>query len=307
MASPAKEQNVGNVFDAMKKHQQELAQTAAASAAPPDPDGESSSSAGVDRASSAVAVAEPSPGRPVAVPEPQARAAALSAVISQPMQGYSPLLLTHYDRGGPIAEEYRALRTNLLAQRHDQRFCYAVSSALAGEGKTVTTLNLALVMAERQDYRTVVADFDLRRGRLARLLNVKACPGVAEVLRGSAELEDVVQPTAYPNLFVIAAGQARAGEVGELVIRPDLERMVQSLRQRYDYVLLDTPPMNLVAETGMIGRAAGELLMVVRLHKTPRESVERAIRLLQAANIKIGGLVLTQRRYFSPSYHYKYY
>lgn len=222
------------------------------------------------------------------------------------VNGYSALLVAHHDRGGALAEEYRSLRTNLLAHCPDQRFCHMVTSADVGEGKTVTCANLAVIMAERQDRRTVIVDFDLRRMSLAKLFRMTISPGVVDVLRGSVRLADAVRPTVYPNLFVLPSGEVQGHEVGELVTRPEMDEMVADLRRRYDYVLFDTPPMNIVAETGMIGRAVGEALLVVRMNKTRRESVEKAIRLLHSANVQLAGMVLTHRTYQIPEYLYKY-
>jgi len=275
---------MGNVSDAMKKHQAEEA------------------------AKAGVAASEPAEQPPEAVREEAgARQTRFPFVPDgSGTDGYSPLLLPHHDRGGTVAEEYRGLRTSLLSQCPDQRFCYVITSAVVGEGKTVTCLNLGLVMAERQEYRTIVVDFDCRKKKMAGLLAARATPGIADVLRGKARLQDVVQPTAYANLFLIPAGQARSDELGELVTRPELDEAVAELRRSYDYVLFDTPPVNVVSETAMMGRAVGEALVVVRMNRTHRESVEKAIRLLHAANVKVVGMVLTHRKYHIPGYLYRY-
>lgn len=314
---------MGNVWGAMKKHEAERvaeAAGAADAASAPPPDG-------------TAAPVEPAPPRQEEMPpartlsQAMARAAAEAPAIvpaasqappsaagpdsrvphpADGSSGYSQLIVAHHDRGGAIAEEYRSLRTNLLAQCSDQRFCYMVTSADVGEGKTVTCLNLAVVMAERQDRRTILVDFDLRRRTMAGMLNARQAPGLIDLLRGSCRLADVVQPTVYPNLFFIPSGHAHGNELGELVIRPELEEMVMELRRNYDYAIIDTPPMNVVSETGVIGKSVGEALLVVRMNKTHRESIEKAVRLLHAANVKIAGLVLTHRKYHIPDYLYKY-
>lgn len=287
---------MGHVRGAMNKHQSEKAadtqNTAAAAVVSPatEPPALRPGSA----VTQAMAIS------PVVVP---AAAAPPSPVA---MADYSPLLVAYYDRGGSIAEEYRSLRTNLLAQYADQRFCFLVTSAEAGEGKTVTSLNLAITMAERQDRQTIVVDCDMRKGRMSHLLKLPKTPGLAEVLRGTARLDEAIRQTAVPNLRVITAGSADAHEIGELVTRAELDELVSQLRRRFDYVLFDTPPMNIVAETGMIGRIVGESLLVVQMNKTRHESVEKTIRLLHAANINVIGLVLTHRTYQIPNYLYRY-
>lgn len=209
---------------------------------------------------------------------------------------YASCLAVHHDRGGKVAEEYRALRTNLLSKYRDDRFCFMVASAEAGEGKTITCLNLGLIMAERLDRRTVVVDYNLRDGSMARLLGADQGPGIADVLLGSATLDDVIQPTAYPNLFFIPAGRACADRAGELMSRSAVKQSIDQLKNTYDYVLLDTPAVNTYSDAAITGLAANDALLVVRMNKTPRESVEHAMLSLQATNINIVGMLLTHRR-----------
>jgi capsular exopolysaccharide synthesis family protein len=256
----------------------------------------------------------PAPARSQAAARPTPRAEAprprgqtpQSLIETFSANGYAPTLVAHHDRGGRIAEEYRSLRTNLLAQYEDERLCLLVTSAEPGEGKTVTCLNLALVLAELQERRVVVVDADLRQGRVARLLRIKTGRGLADVLRGKSAVAEVTLPTHYPNLSVVPAGGAGRGEIGELLGRPELEEALGRLRQAHDFVLLDTPPVNRAADTGIVGRAVKDALVVVRMNKTARDSVDRAIRLLHAANIKPVGLVLTHQRYYIPGYLYRY-
>ena len=277
-----------NVWDAMKKHRAEQA-----AATPPAP--------------APVAQTPPAAAPPrIEVPPPAQAPPAGGPLGPVGRNGYAPALVAYHDRGSRIAEQYRALRTNLLAQYADERFCLLVTSAEPGEGKTVTCLNLALVLAERQERRTVVVDCDLRKRRVAEFLRIPNSPGLADVLRGTARLADVTRTTPYPNLFVVPAGQAKQPEVGELLGRPELEEVVNELRRQYDYVLFDTPPIAIASDAGMLGRTTREAILVVRMNKTHRESVDRAIGLLHAANVKPVGIVLTHQKYYIPNYLYRY-
>jgi capsular exopolysaccharide synthesis family protein len=279
---------VANVWDAMKKHQAEQAAAAplAAAASPQDAPGTVAPAQGTVPATAAA----------TQVPAPVGGPATLD--------GYAPELCAHYERGGAIAEDFRGLRTSLLAQYSDERFCVLVTSAEKGEGKTVTCLNLALVLAERQERRTVVVDCDLRARRVAKLMRIANAPGVSDLLRGTARVEDVLRKTAYPNLFVIPAGEAGRGEVGDLLHRPELQETFNALRRQYDYVLLDTPPVVVAPDACMLGPAVTDALVIVRMYKTRRETVDSAIRLLHAANIKALGVVLTYHRYYIPKVLY---
>lgn len=209
---------------------------------------------------------------------------------------YASQLIAHHDRGGVITEEYRTLRTSLLAQSSDQRFCYIVTSAEGGEGKTITCLNLSFVMAELIDRRTIIVDCDLRHNQMARMIDAEDNPGIADVLRGTTKLRDAIQRTAYPNVCFLPAGNTRTGKVGELLGRTYLRQIVNTLRAKFDYVLIDTPPITSVSDAGMVGQATGEALLVARMNRTRRASVEQGLRLLRAANVNVGGIVLTHRK-----------
>ncbi|MBE3132901.1 MAG: CpsD/CapB family tyrosine-protein kinase, partial [Acidobacteria bacterium] len=146
----------------------------------------------------------------------------------------------------------------------------------------------------------------LRRGRAASYLQIEKSPGMADVLRGKASIEEATRQTPYPNLWVIPAGRAPDEEVGELLGKPEVDEIVGRLRRDYDYVLIDTPPITRASDAGILGRAAHEALLVVHMYKTHRESVDTAIRLLHAANVKPVGVVLTHQQYVIPSYLYRY-
>lgn len=239
----------------------------------------------------------PNAESPAAVPD---AAEPMSAVTDESVPdapaapaGYSRFLVVHHDRDGKNAEEYRAIRTSLFARYGEDRISLVVTSAEPGEGKTVTSLNLGLVLAERRDRRTVVVDLDLRHNRMAQLLGTSASPGVADVLSGRADLADIIQPTEYPNLFFIPGGRMDGHPAGELLGRAELKAMMDRLRDDYDYALFDTPAVNWYSDAGVAGLAAGEALLVVRLNKTPQEKVEQAIRQLRTANVAVVGMVMT--------------
>jgi len=317
---------VANVWDAMKKHEAEQARKARQaeqrSDAPSQKRPESGHQPSAEQKSAApVAKKSPAPvakksAAPVAKKSAALVAKKSAALVAKKSAAlvakivsdgrYSELLVAHHDRGAALTEEYRALRTNLLARCPDERFCYLVTSSNVGEGKTLTCLNLALVMAERVDRCTVVVDCDLRKAKMAQLLNANDAPGVAELLNGSVTLKECIQSTSYPNLFFIPAGKMNPAKVGELMGRPELHEIVSDLRRQYDYVIFDSAPINSVSDAGMLGNAIGEALLVVRMYKTHRESVDKAIRLLHAANVKVAGIVLTHRKYYIPNYLYRY-
>jgi capsular exopolysaccharide synthesis family protein len=219
---------------------------------------------------------------------------------------YPEEIVAHNDRGSQVTEDYRALRTSLMAAGPQGRFSFLVTSAEPGEGKTVTCLNLAMVLAERTDRTTVVVDANFRNGRLSKLLKAADGPGLAELLRGEASLAQAVQATAYPNLFCIPTGRARrADEKVSQLFTPELANIVDDLRRQYDHVLFDTPAVHTAPDAGIIGAAAVDAMMVVKMYKTRRESFGKAIRLLRGANVRVAGVILNERKFFIPNavYH----
>jgi capsular exopolysaccharide synthesis family protein len=283
---------VGSVWEAMRKHQAEQAAAAQASPKPAD-------------AGQAVKPAPAvSPAVPTSTPE---TARPTNMQLPAPSNnGYAEDLVAYHDRGGRITEQYRSLRTHLLAQHADERFCVLITSAEAGEGKTVTCVNLAVTLAERRERSTVIVDGDLRRGWIAKMLAGQASPGLADVLRGERGIRDVLQATKYPNLFFVPAGQARHDEAADLVGRPEMGEAISLLRRQFDYVLLDSPPVNALSDACIMGGVVGEALVVMRMNRTPRDATDRAIRLLKAGNAKVVGMVLTHQKFDIPNYLYRY-
>ncbi len=226
--------------------------------------------------------------------------------LPPPDPRYAEELVAHHDRGGSAAEEYRALRTSLMANARDERLRFLVTSAQAGEGKTVTVMNFGLILAERVHEKTILVDGDLRRGRIAELTGLPYEPGFAEILQNQADIEDCLQPTSYPNLFILPHGRIPRGEVGQLMGHHKLESLFEILKEQFDHILVDTPPIGGFTDAGIIGREIGQALLVMRMNKTRRESADRAIRLLEAADVNVAGIVLSHRRYHIPNYLYRY-
>ena len=272
---------MGKVWDALKKHEDEQSQKQT-----PD---------------QSKASMEQQPAPPTAKEERVATAPCFNG------KGYSPILVSYQEPGGIFAEQYRSLRTNVLAKPQQKSCCLLITSAEAREGKTVTTLNLAFVLAELPDIRVLVVDGDLRKTDLTALLRVHKTPGLVEFLRGTNTLKEVIQPTLCPNLDVIPSGVSHRDELGEILSRIPTSKIISDLRRKYDCVLIDTPPVNGVSDTGVWGRAVGEALMIVRMNKTHRESVHRAVGLLRAADVNILGLFLTHQKSYVPKYLYRYY
>jgi polysaccharide biosynthesis transport protein len=201
----------------------------------------------------------------------------------------SPLLVVASDPASPAAEQYRLLRTRLEGRDHVGRSqLLIVSSPGIGEGKTTTSANLALGMAEESLHEVVLVEADLRRPRLAELFGVRAEPGLMDVLVGGATLDDALVAVPGTSLTLLPAGLPGLHSTG-LRGSPLMQRCLDGLRGRFDRIVVDTAPLA-VADTHILTRMADGVLMVVKSGVTPRPALERALEGLDRA--KVIGVVL---------------
>lgn len=187
-----------------------------------------------------------------------------------------------------LADSYRRLRTKILQQRDIKPFrSLVVTSAAPQEGKTVTVLNLALSFSILPDFKVLVIDGDLRRGTLGNWLGVKdGQPGLSELFTGSAQLEDVVlKSDKVPMHFMVRGNE----EIRDL--HPShFGRHFQTLTEMYQLVLIDSPPVNLLADVQLLAANADAVLLVARAFSTTRKALEKATQ--ELAPFRVIGAVL---------------
>lgn len=225
-------------------------------------------------------------------------------------------LVTLLQPGSPMAEEYRAIRTSLLARwQHARQLAHTITSATPAEGKTITSLNLGLCFAELRNRRTVVVEADLRLPTFGKLLGLKddSEPGLAAYLRGDAELHEIVTELGKDGLGVITAGGRANEQAVQLLSGKRMTDLLVGLRERFDHVIIDTPPVLELADAGIVGAISDEVLLVARMGWTPRSLMHEAVRSLTSYNAKVAGMIATDQRrtrgqYYSRyGYHYGYY
>lgn len=223
-----------------------------------------------------------------------------------------PSLVTFHEKYSSTSEQYRSLRARLLnmnAQRKHQ--VIGITSSLPQEGKSVTTLNLGMVMAEDNDQKILLIDADFRRASLARMFGISPKPGLAELIRGTATLADVVRPTHYPNLKIITSGGTTDKNYGALLGASAVRPVLQRARELFDYSFVDTPPVNTVSDVGMLAPHCDGVIIVIEMRRTPEHSVLEAVRTLQTTNVKILGCLLSryddQRGHYYERYYSYYY
>ncbi len=216
-------------------------------------------------------------------------------------------VVTYFDPKALITEQYKVLRTNFLSlNKGKPPRTVVMTSALHGEGKTVTALNLAIAMSQTVNKpKILLLDADLRRGRMAKYLGVEQDIGLSDVLNGKANLSDVMFKIDLENLTFVASGTVPQNP-SELLASDRMTHVLAEVRSRFDYVFIDTPPIIAVTDSGIVGAYTDGVLMVVQAGRTQRGIVNRASELLYQAHAKLIGHVLTNIEYHLPEYIYRY-
>ncbi len=204
----------------------------------------------------------------------------------------------------PLAESYRALCTSILlstAPRPPQAIL--VTSAQPNEGKSCTSLNLAVALAQRGS-RVLVVDADLRKPGIAGALGLENEKGLSGVLTGGVGLEEALHPVApVPGLWVLPSGP-RPPNPAELVSSPTMERILSELRERFDYLIVDSPPLLLVTDPTILSSLVDGAILVVESGVTAGGALARAHRILKSAGGRILGVVLNKMNFRESNYYY---
>jgi len=216
-------------------------------------------------------------------------------------------VVTYFDSKALISEQYKILRTNILSMNKGKPpRSFIITSSVHSEGKTVTALNLAVCFAQAVNKpKVLLVDADLRRGRVGKYLGVHQRSGLSEILRGETKLEDALYHLDIDNLTVLNAGSVPENPA-ELLASETMKDFLATARTRFDFVLIDTPPIILVTDAGIIGAQAEGAFMVIQAGRTQRGIVKRAEELLNQSHTQLLGHVLTNIEYHLPEYIYRY-
>ncbi len=193
-----------------------------------------------------------------------------------------------------ISEAYRSLRTALLLSSARELKALAVTSAVAGEGKTATASNLAVVLAQL-GRQVLLVDCDLRKPRLHQVFRVSNRFGLVNQLTATADPETVFLPTEVPNLWVTPSGPIPPNP-SELLASDRMRDWLKLVRARFDFVVLDTPPALAVTDATIVGLLADGVVLTLRSGKVTRDEARLCRDRLRLAGIKILGAVLNRYR-----------
>src|SRR5262245_5165576 len=240
-------------------------------------------------------------GATLAVDVPLVAPAAVEEIAPPPEVTVQPDVRTvrvHFDRalvaalepGAMAAEQYRALRTRLTHADHGAPVAaLLVTSPGRGEGKSVTAANLALTMSQDLQSRICVVDGDLRHSSLHQLFGIPETPGLADVLAGRADLADALVALEDHALTVLPAGQ-RPAHPAELLGSTAMRRLLQTLRSRFDRVIVDAPAAAPLADVGILTPLVDSVVLVVHAGATTKPAIQEAVDAIGAS--KVLGVVL---------------
>jgi len=206
----------------------------------------------------------------------------------------------------PHAEAYRVLRTNILfaGRKDESQTTFSVVSGGAGEGKTTTMFNLAVVFAQMGD-RVLIVDSDLRRPSMHRYMNVSNNIGLTNYLLGQVTIDEVIQTTAIPSLHFIPSGKLPSSSMG-ILSSAKMKEFVAEMKSRYDYVFLDAPPIMGVSDASVLASMVDMCVLVVQYRKYPQMMTQRAKEMVTKVGGNLVGVVLNNINISQDSYYYYY-
>lgn len=212
-------------------------------------------------------------------------------------------------------EQYKLLRTNLEFTIPEGTKCpiIGVTSSMRGEGKSTTAINLSYVLAEKGS-RVLLIDGDLRIPSVAKKMGISSTPGLTDVLMGSGTYQlKSFRTSVLENWYIMPSGEIPPNP-SELLGSKRMEVALNSLREKFDYIIIDLPPVNIVSDALSISSLITGLLVVIREEYTEKKELERCFRQLRLSNIKILGCVMNEAKSGGGSYskykkykRYKYY
>jgi capsular exopolysaccharide synthesis family protein len=220
-------------------------------------------------------------------------------------------MLTRGNASAGEIEAYRMLRTNIEFSKGNEHInSFAILSAAAGEGKSFTVANLACVFAQN-GARVLVVDSDLRRPTMHDMFGVTHETGLADYLTGSKSPGDIIQASNTKNVWIISAGsKGIAHSALPMLTSQRMNDLVQILKQSYDIVLYDTPPVLVVSDAVIVAREVGAAILVIQHRRYPRNMARRAKQVVESAGARVLGVVMNNinvRQDDSYYYYHGYY
>ncbi|AYE38977.1 polysaccharide biosynthesis tyrosine autokinase [Companilactobacillus zhachilii] len=202
-------------------------------------------------------------------------------------------LVAYDDPSSVISEQFNTIRTNIQFSSIDKELhSILFTSSAPSEGKSTVSNNVAVSWA-KQDKRVILIDADLRRPTIHKTFNVSNKSGLSNFLLGTASLEEVIQPTMIENLFVITSGPT-APNPSELLSSKKIQKLFQILTTKYDFMILDAPPVNSVTDAQILATKVDGVILVVPQKIADKTGVTHAKKALEIVHANVLGAVMNR-------------
>lgn len=204
-----------------------------------------------------------------------------------------------------VVEAYKSIRTNLIAllDRSNKKII-TVSSPNASEGKSTSSINTAISLSQLNK-KIILVDTDAHRPSIHNKLKLDNTHGLMSVISGTAALDEAVKKY-NPFLDILTVGPVPQNAT-EVFSSPEFEALLNDLKEKYDYVILDAPPVNLLSDALVIGQKSDGIVFIIRAGITTHESLRKALSSAEVLDIDILGIVLNGSEYGTKRYYKKYY
>jgi capsular exopolysaccharide synthesis family protein len=233
----------------------------------------------------------------------------LDKVVRKPNQTVDSSLCTIHHSRGRVSEAYRSVRTGLFfSNRTGELKVIQITSPVPGDGKSTLSSNLAVTMA--QSGRSVLLiDADFRRPRIAKLFNIESDKGMATAVAGACELDEAIHASSIPGLSIMPGGK-RPSNPAELLSSQRFADLMGALREKFDMIIVDTPPLLAVSDPSAIAAVVDGVVLTMRLRRNVKPLVVRASRILESVDAKLLGIVVngvSQEAGYGYNYGYRDY
>ena len=202
------------------------------------------------------------------------------------------------------AESYRTLRTNIQYSSFDKEIqVIVITSSEPGEGKSTVAGNLALSLSQ-DGKKAILIDCDLRKPSIHKNFKITNILGLSDVLIGKEDINNVVSKY-NDNLLILTSGKIPPNP-SEMLASNSMTKLIEVLKETFDYIILDTPPVQAVTDSQILSAKADGTILVVKAQKTKRDSIKNAVALLNKVNANILGTVLNGLEESRNNYYYYY-
>ncbi len=237
----------------------------------------------------------------------------LENLTSLPIYGSIPYLkqdknkiYVHQEVKSPFSESYRTLRTNLqFVSQKNSATTILITSTVAGEGKSTTSANLATIL-EMAKYKTVLVNFDLRKPTIHKFFDVDNDMGISNFLDGEdITVDDIIKTTEFANLDIIPSGPIPS-DPSELILSKRLPILFKELKEKYEYIIIDTAPIGIVSDTKTLMQYTDLNLIIIREDYAKKEFIDTLEEIIEKHNFRNIGLILNASKAKDGEYGYGY-